>query len=57
MTKLRTEIHDGNTTFARQIGSYPLCVGIKQKLPLNTWVDVKVVGHMLRSVTGEVVKS
>ncbi|HIH43150.1 TPA: radical SAM protein [Candidatus Woesearchaeota archaeon] len=57
MTGLRTEIHDGNTTFARQIGSYPLCVGIKQKLLLNEWVDIKVVGHMLRSVTGEIVKS
>jgi radical SAM superfamily enzyme with C-terminal helix-hairpin-helix motif len=53
MKGLRTEIHDGNTTFARQIGSYPLVVGIKEKLELNKVIDVKVTDHMLRSVTGE----
>ncbi|MBW3015887.1 radical SAM protein [Candidatus Woesearchaeota archaeon] len=55
LKNLRTEIYDGNTTFARQIGTYPLIVGIKGRLPLNQFVDVKITGHMLRSVVGEVV--
>jgi radical SAM superfamily enzyme with C-terminal helix-hairpin-helix motif len=50
---VRTEIHDGNTTFGRQWGTYPLIVGIKGKLPLGIETDVKVVGHMLRSIVGE----
>ena len=50
-----TEIYDGKTTFGRQIGTYPLIVGIKERLPLRQFVDVKVTAHMLRSVTGEVV--
>jgi len=55
LRNVRTEIHDGNTTFARQFGTYPLIVGIKKKLELNKFYDVKIIGYMLRSVTGEVV--
>jgi len=50
---LRTEIYDGNTTFARQIGSYPLVVGIKGRIGLDRSVDASVIGHMLRSIVGE----
>jgi radical SAM superfamily enzyme with C-terminal helix-hairpin-helix motif len=46
-----TELHDGNTTFGRQIGSYPLVVGIPAKMPLKTMVDVQVIGYGTRSVT------
>ncbi|HLC96704.1 MAG TPA: radical SAM protein [Candidatus Nanoarchaeia archaeon] len=49
------EIYDGNTTFARQIGTYPLIVGIKGRLPLKQFFDIKVTDHMLRSITGIVV--
>lgn len=52
---VRTEIYDGKTTFARHIGTYPLIVGIKQRLELNKFVDVKITNHMLRSVVGEVI--
>lgn len=52
---VRTEVYDGNTTFCRQIGTYPLIAGIKGRIELKKFVDVKVVGHMLRSVVGEVV--
>jgi radical SAM superfamily enzyme with C-terminal helix-hairpin-helix motif len=51
---VRTEIYDGKTTFARQIGTYPLVVGIKGRLPLNKFVNIEVTGHMLRSITGVV---
>jgi len=50
------EIYDGNTTFGRQIGTYPLIVGIKGRLPLRKFYNIKVTGHMLRSITGEVVE-
>jgi radical SAM superfamily enzyme with C-terminal helix-hairpin-helix motif len=49
------EIHDGKTTFGRQIGTYPLIVGIKGKLKLKKFYDIKITGYMLRSVIGEVV--
>ena len=51
---VRMEIYDGNTTFGRQIGTYPLIVGVKGRLELGKFYDVKVVGHMLRSVTAVV---
>jgi len=55
LKNVRTEIYDGKTTFARQVGTYPLIAGIKCRIPLNEFVNVKVEGHMLRSVTGRVV--
>jgi len=52
---VRTEVWDGKTTFARQLGTYPLIVGIKGRLELNKSFDIQVKGHMLRSIIGEVV--
>ncbi|MDR3206386.1 MAG: radical SAM protein [Candidatus Methanoplasma sp.] len=46
------ELHDGNTTFGRQIGSYPLLVGIPYKLELEKMYDVFVTDHGFRSITG-----
>ena len=46
------EIHDGNTTFGRQIGSYPLLVGIPYKVDLDTFQDVFVTDWRFRSITG-----
>lgn len=48
-----SEIYDGKTTFCRQIGTYPLIIGIKQRLPLNKFYTARIVDHMLRSVVGE----
>lgn len=50
-----TEMYDGKTTFCRQYGTYPLTIGVKGRLPLKEKISVKVVGHMLRSVVGEIV--
>jgi radical SAM superfamily enzyme with C-terminal helix-hairpin-helix motif len=50
-----TEIYDGKTTFCRQFGTYPLIVGVKKRIPLKQFVNIKITGHMLRSVTGEIV--
>lgn len=52
---VRAEIYDGKTTFARQIGTYPLIVGIKKRIELNKFYNIKVKGHMLRSIVGEIV--
>ncbi|HLC59811.1 MAG TPA: radical SAM protein [Candidatus Nanoarchaeia archaeon] len=49
------EIYDGNTTFCRQFGTYPLIVGVKGRIPLKQFYDLEVTGHMLRSITGKVV--
>ncbi len=50
-----TEMYDGKTTFCRQYGTYPLIIGVKGRLPLKQKISIKVVGHMLRSIVGEVV--
>jgi radical SAM superfamily enzyme with C-terminal helix-hairpin-helix motif len=52
---VRAEIYDGNTTFARQLGTYPLVVGIKGRIELKGFYNVKVGSHMLRSIVGELV--
>ncbi len=49
------EVHDGKHTFGRQVGSYPLIVGVNDRIELNKFYNIEVVGHMLRSVTGKVV--
>jgi radical SAM superfamily enzyme with C-terminal helix-hairpin-helix motif len=51
MARVWTEVHDGNTTFGRQIGSYPLLVGIPARLDLGNFLDVRVIGYGTRSVT------
>ncbi len=51
-----TEMYDGKTTFCRQLGTYPLVIGVKGRLPLKQKISIRVTGHMLRSITGEVVK-
>lgn len=46
-----TELHDGVITFGRQIGSYPLLVGIPYKLELERFYDIIVTGWGFRSIT------
>jgi radical SAM superfamily enzyme with C-terminal helix-hairpin-helix motif len=53
LKNLRAEIYDGKTTFCRQIGTYPLTVGVKGRLDLDFFYDLKVKKHMLRSVLAE----
>jgi radical SAM superfamily enzyme with C-terminal helix-hairpin-helix motif len=47
-----TEKHDGKLTFGRQIGSYPLLVGIVDKQKIGEFIDVKIIDHGYRSITG-----
>lgn len=46
------ESKEGHVTFGRQIGSYPLLVGIPYALPLEAFVDVVITDWGQRSVTG-----
>lgn len=46
-----TEMRDGKVTFGRQIGTYPLLIGIPYPLELGRFYDVAVVDHGFRSVT------
>jgi len=49
-----SEIYDGKTTFGRQIGTYPLIIGIKQRVSLKKFYNIIVKDHMLRSIVGEI---
>jgi radical SAM superfamily enzyme with C-terminal helix-hairpin-helix motif len=46
------EYHEDGTTFGRQVGTYPLLVGVPGERDLGRTVDVAVVDHGYRSVTG-----
>ena len=46
------EKHDEGITFGRQIGSYPLLVGVRYELELGRYYDIKLTEYGYRSVTG-----
>ncbi len=46
-----TEKHDGKLTFGRQLGSYPLLIGIPGVYNLKQFMDVKIVDYGYRSIT------
>ncbi|MDR0888183.1 MAG: radical SAM protein [Candidatus Methanoplasma sp.] len=46
------ELLDGNTTFGRQIGSYPILVGVPYKLEIEKTYDVFITDWGFRSITG-----
>ncbi|MFW6013534.1 MAG: radical SAM protein [Candidatus Nanoarchaeia archaeon] len=52
---VRAEVYDGKTTFGRQLGTYPLILGVKERLELGKFYNIEVTGHMLRSIIGKVV--
>jgi len=52
LREVYTEKHDGKLTLARQIGSYPLLVGIPGRYDLGQFLDVKIVDYGFRSITG-----
>ncbi|MFB6133250.1 MAG: radical SAM protein [Halanaeroarchaeum sp.] len=46
------EYHESGTTFGRQLGTYPLLVGIPGERDLGSVVDVTITDHGYRSVSG-----
>jgi len=51
ITDLRCEVHKGRITFARQLATYPLLVGVVGYCRKNHFIEVRVVGHGERSIT------
>ncbi len=51
LRRVRTEIAEGNMTWSRQLGSYPILVGIPRPLPIGAFFDVVVLSHGPRSVS------
>ncbi|WP_423792313.1 radical SAM protein [Methanocaldococcus indicus] len=51
------EKKDKNLYFGRQLGSYPILVGIKGNVNIGEFVDVKVVDYGYRSITGVPIKN
>jgi radical SAM superfamily enzyme with C-terminal helix-hairpin-helix motif len=56
LKNVKMEIYDGNTTFGRQMGTYPLVVGVKKRLEIGKKYNIVVKDHMLRSITGEIIE-
>ena len=46
------EKKEGRNSFGRQVGTYPLLVGVNYELELDTFYDIKVTDHGYRSITG-----
>ncbi|MFO7677251.1 MAG: radical SAM protein [Thermoplasmatota archaeon] len=51
LREIFTEIYDGKLTFGRQLGSYPLLIGIPGVFPLHTFYNVAIVEYGYRSAT------
>ncbi len=45
------EYHEDGRTFGRQLGTYPLLVGVPEERPLGRTIDAVIVDHGYRSVT------
>lgn len=52
LRRVYLEIWKGRSTFGRQIGTYPILVGLPYTAELNRFVDVCIFSHGFRSVTG-----
>lgn len=55
----QTEVHTAEAcrgkagiTFGRQIGAYPILIGVEYHIPLESQSDIIVTGHGARSITG-----
>ncbi len=45
------EKHDGKNTFGRQVGTYPILVGLSYSVPVDDFINAAVISHSSRSVT------
>jgi len=52
LSDVHLEYHQDGNTFGRQLGTYPLLVGIPGERPLGEVIDVAITDHGYRSVTG-----
>ena len=47
-----TELREGGRTFGRQVGTYPILVGLPYPVDVGRWIDVAVTGRGPKSVIG-----
>lgn len=52
LRRVLMELSDGGTTFGRQVGSYPLLVGVSYPLEIGKYYDIAITDWGYRSVTG-----
>ncbi|MCS7368256.1 MAG: radical SAM protein [archaeon GBS-70-058] len=52
LKKVFVETKQGNITYGRQVGSYPLLVAIPFEYHLRKFTDIIVIGHGYRSILG-----
>ena len=52
LTSVYTELREGGRTFGRQVGTYPLLIGLPYSYEIGTWVNVAVTGRGPKSVIG-----
>jgi radical SAM superfamily enzyme with C-terminal helix-hairpin-helix motif len=52
LRRVYTELVEGGRTFGRQVGTYPLLVGLPYRYEAGRWVDVAVTGTGPKSVVG-----
>jgi len=46
------ETYEGNISFGRQLGTYPILIGIPYRIPQGKKIDVYIFDHGFRSITG-----
>ncbi len=51
LTRVYTELREGNHTYGRQIGTYPLLVGFNYPIQIGKFLDCMVVDWGYRSIT------
>lgn len=52
LERVLVEKSEGLTAYGRQLGSYPILIGIPGRFPLGTSLTVKIADHGYRSLTG-----
>jgi radical SAM superfamily enzyme with C-terminal helix-hairpin-helix motif len=52
MSSVYTELREGGRTFGRQVGTYPILIGLPYPYKTGIWIDVFVVGRGPKSIIG-----
>jgi radical SAM superfamily enzyme with C-terminal helix-hairpin-helix motif len=52
LTDVFTEKLNGNITFGRQMGTYPILIGIPYQMPINSFFNIAITDYGYRSATG-----
>jgi len=56
LKEVKIEYNRGNVYFGRQLGTYPILIGIREQLEKGSFVKIRIIDHGYRSITGELIK-